>query len=104
MPPTQAPARQLTAEPSQRYPLTFAPYTIKNVGLCNRVTRTSMGSGIPAGLVNDELIAFHVARARGGVALTYIDPAKVHWSSPAYLDNTRPEIVDGLRRLPQGVH
>ena len=44
-----------------------------------------MGSGIPAGLVNDELIAFHVARARGGVALTYIDPAKVHWSSPAYL-------------------
>jgi 2,4-dienoyl-CoA reductase-like NADH-dependent reductase (Old Yellow Enzyme family) len=104
MPVTQVPAMQLTAEAAQRYPLTFTPYTIKNVELRNRVIRTSMGSGIPAGLVNDELIAFHVARARGGVALTYIDPAKVHWSSPAYLDNTRPEIVDGLRRLSAAVH
>src|SRR5882757_1455210 len=64
----QMPAMQVTAEAALRYPLTFAPFTIKNVELRNRVIRTSMGSGIPAGgLVNDELIAFHVARARGGV-------------------------------------
>ena len=30
MPATQAPAMQLTAEAAQRYPRTFAPYTIKN--------------------------------------------------------------------------
>ena len=95
---------QVTSEAALRYPLTFAPYTIKNVTLRNRVIRTSMGSGIPAGLVNDELIAFHVARARGGVALTYIDPGKTHWSSPAYIDNTRPEVVDGMRRLTASVH
>jgi 2,4-dienoyl-CoA reductase-like NADH-dependent reductase (Old Yellow Enzyme family) len=104
MPATQVSAMRLTTEVAQRYPLTFAPYTIKNVELRNRVIRTSMGSGIPAGQVNDELIAFHVARARGGVALTYIDPAKVHWSSPAYLDNTRPEVVEGMRRLTEAVH
>jgi len=104
MPATQVPATRLTAEAEQRYPLTFAPLRIKNVQLRNRVIRTSMGSGIPAGLVNDELIAFHVARARGGVSLTYVDPAKVHWSSPAYLDNTRPEVVDGLGRLTAAVH
>ncbi len=99
------PAMQVTAEAALRYPLTFAPYKIKKVELRNRVIRTSMGSGIPAGgLINDELIAFHVARARGGVALTYIDPAKVHWSSPAYIDNTRPEVVDGMRRLTAAVH
>lgn len=99
------PAMQVTAEAALRYPLTFAPFTIKNVELRNRVIRTSMGSGIPAGgLVNDELIAFHVARARGGVALTYIDPGQTHWSSPSFIDNTRPEVVDGMRRLSAAVH
>jgi 2,4-dienoyl-CoA reductase-like NADH-dependent reductase (Old Yellow Enzyme family) len=99
------PAMQVTAEAALRYPLTFAPYTIKNVELRNRVIRTSMGSGIPAGgLINDELIAFHVARARGGVALTFIDPGMVHWSSPSFIDNTRPEVVDGMRRLTAAVH
>ena len=98
------PAHQVTAEAALRYPLTFAPYTLKNVELRNRVVRTSMGSGIPAGgLVNDELIAFHAARARGGVALTYIDPGQTHWSSPSFIDNTRPEVVDGLRRLTGAV-
>jgi 2,4-dienoyl-CoA reductase-like NADH-dependent reductase (Old Yellow Enzyme family) len=98
-------ATQATGEAALRYPLTFAPYTIKNVTLRNRVIRTSMGSGLPVGgLISDELIAFHVARARGGIALTFIDPAMTHWSSPAYLDNTRPEVVDGLRRLAAAVH
>jgi 2,4-dienoyl-CoA reductase-like NADH-dependent reductase (Old Yellow Enzyme family) len=99
------PAMQVTADAALRYPLTFTPYRIKDVELRNRVIRTSMGSGIPSGgLVSDALIAFHVARAAGGVALTYIDPAMTHWSSPAYLDNTRPEVIDGLRRLSAAVH
>jgi len=99
------PAMQVTAEAALRYPLTFEPYRLKNVELRNRVVRTSMGSGLPAGgLVNDALTAFHVARARGGVALTYIDPAQTHWSSPSFIDNTRPEVVDGMRRLTAAVH
>ena len=81
-------AMQVTAEAALRYPLTFAPFTIKNVELRNRVIRTSMGSGIPAGLVNDELIAFHVARARGGVALTYIDPAQGRTGAPRRTSTT----------------
>ena len=53
------------------------------------------GSGIPVGsLVNDRLIAFHVARARGGVALT-IDPGQTP-GVPVFIDNTRPEVVDGM--------
>jgi 2,4-dienoyl-CoA reductase-like NADH-dependent reductase (Old Yellow Enzyme family) len=97
----------LTVDPdvALRYPLAFSPFTLKNVELRNRMIRTSMGSGLPVGgLVSDDLIAFHVARARGGVSLTFIDPAKTHWSSPAYLDNQRPEIVDGLQRLTGAVH
>ncbi|HVT66176.1 MAG TPA: FAD-dependent oxidoreductase [Trebonia sp.] len=97
-------AMQVADEAARRYPLTFTPFSIKGVSLRNRVIRTSMGSGIPAGLVNDDLIAFHVARARGGVALTYIDPGSTHWSSPGYIDNTRPDVVDGIRRLTTAVH
>ncbi len=98
-------AMQVTAEAALRYPLTFEPYRLKNVELRNRVVRTSMGSGIPAGgLINDALTAFHVARARGGVALTYIEPAQTHWSSPSFIDNTRPEVVNGMRRLTAAVH
>src|ERR1700690_1271096 len=94
------PPMQVVPEAALRYPLTFSPYAIKKVELRNRVIRASMGSGIPSGgLINDELIAFHVARARGGIALTYIDPGSPHWSSPAFIDNTRPEVVDGMRRL-----
>ena len=96
---------QVKAEASLQYPLTFSPFMLKNVELRNRIIRTSMGSGFPTGgLVSDELIAFHVARARGGVALTYIDPATTHWSSPAFLNNLRPEVVDGMRRLSEAVH
>jgi 2,4-dienoyl-CoA reductase-like NADH-dependent reductase (Old Yellow Enzyme family) len=99
------PAMQVTPEAALRYPLTFSPYAIKKVELRNRVIRASMGSGIPSGgLINDELIAFHVARARGGIALTYIDPGSPHWSSPAFIDNTRPAVVDGMRRLTAAVH
>ena len=88
-----------------RYPLAFSPFTLKNLVLRNRMIRTSMGSGLPVGgLVSDDLVAFHVARARGGVALTYLDPAKTHWSSPAYLDNLRDEIVAGLLRITDAVH
>jgi 2,4-dienoyl-CoA reductase-like NADH-dependent reductase (Old Yellow Enzyme family) len=95
----------VTADASLQYPLTFSPFVLKNLEVRNRIIRTSMGSGLPvAGLVSDELTAFHVARARGGVALTYIDPAQTHWSSPAFLNNLRPEIVDGLQRLSAAVH
>ncbi|MFF2027102.1 hypothetical protein ACFVW2_35665, partial [Streptomyces sp. NPDC058171] len=65
-----------TPEVLDKYPLTFSPFTLKNVELRNRIIRTSMGSGYPvAGLASDDLIAFHVARARGGVALTFVDSA-----------------------------
>jgi 2,4-dienoyl-CoA reductase-like NADH-dependent reductase (Old Yellow Enzyme family) len=95
----------VTADASLLYPLTFSPFVLKNLELRNRIIRTSMGSGLPvAGLVSDDLTAFHVARARGGVALTFIDPGQTHWSSPAFLNNLRPEIVDGLQQLNAAVH
>ena len=89
----------------EQFPLTFSPFKLNGLTLRNRVIRTSMGSGLSRnGLVEDDLIAFHVARARGGVALTYVDSGTTHWSSPAEVDNTRPEVLPGLRRFTEEVH
>jgi len=96
---------KVSPEALAQYPLAFSPFTLKNLELRNRIIRTSMGSGFPSGgLPTDDLIAFHVARARGGVALTFVDPAKVHWSSPAYLDNLRPDYAESMRQLTDAVH
>jgi len=47
--------------------------------------RTAHGTNIGAGRVNDDLIAYHEARARGGVGLTMLEAASVHWSDTGTL-------------------
>ncbi|BCP02757.1 FAD-dependent oxidoreductase [Mycobacterium paraintracellulare] len=73
--------------------------------LRNRVVRTSQGSGLAVNqLVSDDMIAFLLARARGGVALAFADVAQVHWSSPAMLDLTSDRVLPGLTKLTTAVH
>jgi 2,4-dienoyl-CoA reductase-like NADH-dependent reductase (Old Yellow Enzyme family) len=98
-------AFQVSEEARARYPLAFSPFTLKGVELRNRIIRTSMGSGLPSGgLVSPDLFEFHLARARGGVALTFVDPAMVHWSSPGYLHNLRDDFAASMRPLTDAVH
>ncbi|WP_375476547.1 FAD-dependent oxidoreductase [uncultured Jatrophihabitans sp.] len=88
-----------------RYARVLSPFAIKGLSLRNRVVRPSQGSGLTAaGMMTEESIAWHVARARGGVALGYSDPGGVHWSSPGFIDNTRPDVVEGIARLTDAVH
>ncbi len=95
----------ISPQSAQRYPRVLSPFSIKGLELRNRVVRTSQGSGLTTGgAITDESIAWHVARARGGVALGYSDPGSAHWSSPAFIDNARPDIVEGTRRLTDAVH
>jgi 2,4-dienoyl-CoA reductase-like NADH-dependent reductase (Old Yellow Enzyme family) len=54
------------------------PIEIKNVTIKNRVVRTAHGTQIGQGRMNDDLIAYHVARAKGGVGLTITEAASVH--------------------------
>ena len=78
----------------------FEPYTLGNVELKNRIVRAAHGTGLPVGgLVSDELLAYHEARARGGVAMTTLEVAGVHWSSPGYLDVSSDRCLPGLRRM-----
>jgi 2,4-dienoyl-CoA reductase-like NADH-dependent reductase (Old Yellow Enzyme family) len=78
----------------------FEPIKIGGVTVPNRVVRTAHGTWIAHARINDELIAYHVARARGGVGLSYIEMTSVHPSSftlgPLSWDDG---IIEGCKRL-----
>lgn len=59
------------------YDAVFSPLRIGNALLKNRIVRTAHGTG----LRGEELIAYHEARARGGVAMSILGVAGVHQTS-----------------------
>mgnify|MGYP000887218784 CR=1 FL=1 len=83
----------------------FEPIRIGKVTIPNRVVRTAHGTWIARGHVNDDLIAYHVARARGGAGLSYIEYTSVHPSSfslgPWSWDDS---CIPGYRKLVEAVH
>lgn len=76
----------------------FEPLKIAGAILPNRVVVTAHGTNIGAGRITDELIAYHHARARGGVGLIILEILSVHPSTPGPLmiDDT---LLEGHRRL-----
>ncbi|MFE9924350.1 FAD-dependent oxidoreductase [Streptomyces sp. NPDC005774] len=83
--------------------LVWQPLTIKNVTLRNRVVRSAHGTGFARGPVTETLKAYHMERARGGVALSFGEGGQVHWSSPGFLDLTTDDIIEGLADLASSV-
>lgn len=82
-----------------REPITLADCTIPN-----RLVRTAHATGYALGLVSDRLIAYHEARARGGVGLHFLEIASVHPSSPGSLMAFDDMVIDGLARLGERMH
>jgi 2,4-dienoyl-CoA reductase-like NADH-dependent reductase (Old Yellow Enzyme family) len=82
----------------------FEPIRIGDVTIPNRVVRTAHGTWIAHAQINDELIAYHVARAKGGAGLSYVEMTSVHPSSftlgPLSWDDG---IIEGCRRLMAAV-
>lgn len=82
----------------------LTPIRIADVEIRNRVARSAHGTLIGAGTVNDDLIAYHVARGRGGAGLSIIETLAVHWSSAGPSINIfTPGVEDGYRRLADAV-
>lgn len=73
------------------------PFKIAGVEIPNRVVRTAHATAL--GAMNEDLIAYHLARARGGVGLTFIEILSVHPTSPAALNIFDPGLPDRYRRL-----
>ncbi|MET0660966.1 MAG: FAD-dependent oxidoreductase [Steroidobacteraceae bacterium] len=83
----------------------FEPIQIGRVTIPNRVVRTAHGTWISRATINDELIAYHVERAKGGVGLSYIEYTTVHPSSfslgPWSWDDS---IIESSAKLVKAVH
>ena len=60
-------------ETREKYRHVLSPIRIGGVEVPNRVVRTAHATGFAAGEMSDRLIAYHEARARGGVGLTIVE-------------------------------
>lgn len=87
------------------YPLVTSPLRIKNLTLRNRITRTAHGTGYAVdGKVTERLIAYHEARARGGVGSLFTETSGVHPTSPGPLWAFRDDIIEGWAGLAERLH
>ena len=86
------------------YERALSPIRIGGVEIKNRIARTAHATMMArAGGITDELIAYHLARAQGGVGLTILEAAGVHPSSVLSLANLDDGIIEGYRRLKAAI-
>lgn len=85
----------------------FSPLRIGPVELPNRIVSTAHQTTlVHDGLPTDDFVAYHEARARGGVGLIVLEATAVHPSSlltSHTLAGFRTEIVPGLARVARAV-
>lgn len=100
-----SPAEVMTSE---RFPNLFSPLRIRGATLRNRIMSTGHDTVLPVdGTVNDALIAYHLARARGGAGLIVTQVAGVHETArytSHLLMATGDECIPGYRRLAEALH
>lgn len=89
-------------------PHLFAPITLRGHVIRNRILSTGHDTTLPTdGTVNDALIAYHRARAKGGVGLIVTQVAGVH-ETARYTSHLLMAIDDGciagFRALADAVH
>lgn len=75
------------------------PIRIGAIELKNRIVRPAHATVLGKGTMNDALIAYHEARARGGVALSILEVGSVHPTSAFCLNIFDPAIEGGMRKL-----
>lgn len=71
--------------------------------LPNRIVRAAHGTNIGGGTIDDRLIAYHLARAKGGVGLTILETLEMHYTSPATGLRLTPDMAQRYRRLVEAV-
>jgi 2,4-dienoyl-CoA reductase-like NADH-dependent reductase (Old Yellow Enzyme family)/thioredoxin reductase len=90
------------------YPNLFRPLALRNCVIRNRIVSSGHDTVmVHAGAVSEQLIAYHAARAQGGVGLIVVQVAGVHESArytTHILMATDDSCVDGYARLAASVH
>jgi 2,4-dienoyl-CoA reductase-like NADH-dependent reductase (Old Yellow Enzyme family) len=80
------------------------PVTIAGLTVPNRIVRTAHSLGKPWVDVDDALVAYHEARALGGVGLSILETGMVHASAPRPVPSHDDRVIDGYRRLGDAIH
>lgn len=90
------------------HPHLFSSITIRGKRLKNRIVSTGHDTCLPKNdLVNDELVAYHEARARGGCGLIVLQVSGVHETArytSHLLMATGDQCIEGYRRLADMCH
>ena len=88
------------------YQAILAPLRLGDVEIPNRVVRAShLTQYTRQGEVTDKFVAYHEARARGGVGLSILESGTVdHAVSPAPLDASSERVVQGWALVAAAVH
>jgi 2,4-dienoyl-CoA reductase-like NADH-dependent reductase (Old Yellow Enzyme family)/thioredoxin reductase len=84
----------------------FEPITVGGVEIPNRIVRTGHVTGLgDGGGVTADLIAYHEARAAGGVGLLYLEHSTLDRLSPSpTIVWSDDRLLPGFRRLADAVH
>lgn len=75
----------------------------KTLTVKNRIVRTAHGTHLGDGSMSDDLIAYHVARARGGVGLTILEIFAVHPTTKSRLNGWDPRLDRDYAKLLKAV-
>ena len=93
---------------SSFFPHLFSPFRIKSLEIRNRIFSTGHDTDLArAGLPGDALIAYHRARARGGVGLIIVQVVAVHDSAQYTAEVLRAgsdDCIPHFRRLFDAIH
>jgi 2,4-dienoyl-CoA reductase-like NADH-dependent reductase (Old Yellow Enzyme family)/thioredoxin reductase len=91
------------------FPSLLTPGKIGTLEIRNRLVQTAMGTNLAyeGGFFGEELIAYHEARAAGGIGLIITEAIAVGWPQGAALYNqvaiSHDKYIPGLSRLAQAV-
>ena len=86
----------------------FTPLQIRDLHLPHRIVLPAMGTKFSGNdsYVTDRLIAYHVARVRGGSGLNIVEVASVHTPSAPrhFLSISDDRYIPGLKKLTDAIH
>lgn len=85
----------------------FSPFSVRGLTVKNRVVLPGIGTKMSKDRhVTDQLIAFHVARVKGGCGLNVLEVASVHAPSApqGFLGIHDDDCIPGLKKIVDAIH
>jgi 2,4-dienoyl-CoA reductase-like NADH-dependent reductase (Old Yellow Enzyme family)/thioredoxin reductase len=83
------------------FDLALSPIRIGPVEVKNRVVRAAHSGGLSYTDISEDVIAYHLARAKGGCGLTILEAASVHRSSLIHQSIATDAVIPGYRKLAE---